>query len=84
MYTISPFNDALFQYGNRQVKYSSSAFALFPVTAVNIVAGQQKGDEYVKSQKSYVFARKKAVSDEAIDETIAKLTGKGQFINEHV
>jgi hypothetical protein len=84
MYVTSVFYESFFQYGNRQIDYSPSAFALFPVTAANIAAGQQKGHAYAKSQKSHALYRKKVVSEEVIESTITELTGKGKFIDEHV
>ncbi|MBA2872168.1 hypothetical protein HNQ85_002458 [Anoxybacillus calidus] len=76
MYIISPFNDSLFQYGNRKSHHDSSPLSLFPVTAANMIAHQRKERPFSQSKK----AHKRAVFDEVLTE----LTGKGQYINEHV
>jgi hypothetical protein len=76
MYTISPFNDSLFQYGNRQSHHSPSPFSLFPVTTANMIAQQRKEHSFSSAKK----AHKQAVFAEVLTE----LTGKGQYINEHV
>jgi hypothetical protein len=76
MYIISPFNDSLFQYGNRQSHHSPSPLSLFPVTAANMIAQQRKEHSFSQSKK----AHKQSVFDEGVTE----LTGKGQYINEYV
>ncbi|RAK15332.1 hypothetical protein B0I26_12224 [Anoxybacillus vitaminiphilus] len=76
MYPISPFNDSLFQYGNRQSAYRPSSLSLFPVTKVNAIAKQRKEYSFSQSKK----AHKKAVFDEVLTE----LTGKGEHMNKYV
>jgi hypothetical protein len=76
MDVTSPSYDSFFQYRNRQIDHSPSSFALFSVTATKTIAQQRKGHSFSPFKKTH----KQAVFDEVLTE----LTGKGQYINEHV
>jgi hypothetical protein len=76
MYVTPPSYDSFFQYGNRQIDYSPSSFALFPVTAAKMIAQQRKEHSFSPSKKDHNKA--------AFDEVLIELTGKGQYINEHI
>jgi hypothetical protein len=69
-----------FHYANWQEERHSSAFSLFPVTAANIAAQQRK--EY--PVPTYFPRKKKEVSEKMIQSTLAEITSKGRYINEHV
>jgi len=83
MITMSPHNDPLFLYGNRQMEHIPP-IALYPVIELNKTAKERKDFLSYKLNKLNFSENKSIISEKVVQLTLTEITGKGRFVNEQV
>jgi len=83
MITMSPYNDPLFLYGNRQIEHTPP-IVLYPVIQSNKTAKERKHFFSHKLNKLNFSENKSIISEKVVQLTLVDITGKGRFVNEQV